>query len=58
MPYQWRPRTAHLERTDSQAEIPVAKMHVRPRKPFSELHKLTLWSIHWLRRTWLEFIVL
>ena len=30
---------------------------VRPRKPFVELHKLTLSSIPWLRRTGANFIV-
>jgi hypothetical protein len=37
--------------------IAVAKKRVRPRKPFSHLHKLTLSSIPWLRRTGANFIV-
>jgi hypothetical protein len=51
MPYQLPQQTAHLERTGCQAEIAVAKRRGRLLKPFSELHKLTLSSIPWLRRT-------
>ena len=57
MPNEWRKRLPIWSGRGCQAEIAVARKRVRPRKPFAELHKLTLSSIPLLRRTGANFTV-